>query len=284
MKYLHKKMKFEINLLVSVIALLTLNCSKDSSDFNAGYLSAYPENGGTISIDPMRDSYEEGERVKLIAIPYYNRKFYKWTGDANSYDSILDVEIGQEPKLYRAVFPAMVLNGGKIFIGNFPPHVINKGEYAEFDFCLDLPESDTYTLSCRCSNYNDVLFSFNATEKSCELKAGCAMDTSAERSAWRIVVSSNTTDSTVFDTVINYSVTWMEINKTCIVQRKAPDYQFGAFNSYTKGYLKRGFGVQKTFICAPRSLEVQIRTPFCEKKYFGRQKRSRISISNAKFG
>ena len=58
-----------------------------------------PAGSGVIEILPLKDYYENGEIVNIIAIPNTGRTFYKWHGDLNSYDSSISIIINSDKEI-----------------------------------------------------------------------------------------------------------------------------------------------------------------------------------------
>ena len=69
---------------------LLVSCSKEPVLFQIDFVSQ-PQNGGSINLNSS--SYNEGEILKLEAIPSENYSFDFWSGDLNSYQSLADLNV-----------------------------------------------------------------------------------------------------------------------------------------------------------------------------------------------
>jgi hypothetical protein len=68
-------------------------------------VAVYPEGGGTVSIDPDKDTYDWGETVELSAAPAAGYEFHHWGGDILSTASPVSVTINGHTKV-KAIFAA----------------------------------------------------------------------------------------------------------------------------------------------------------------------------------
>ena len=69
---------------------LLVSCSKEPVLFQIDFVSQ-PQNGGSINLNSS--SYNEGEILKLEAIPSENYSFDFWSGDLNSNQSLADLNV-----------------------------------------------------------------------------------------------------------------------------------------------------------------------------------------------
>ena len=69
---------------------LLVSCSKEPVLFQIDFVSQ-PQNGGSINLNSS--SYNEGEILKLEAIPSENYSFDFWSGDLNSDQSLADLNV-----------------------------------------------------------------------------------------------------------------------------------------------------------------------------------------------
>ena len=69
---------------------LLVSCSKEPVLFQIDFVSQ-PQNGGSINLNSS--SYNEGEILKLEAIPSENYSFDFWSGDLNSNQSLVDLNV-----------------------------------------------------------------------------------------------------------------------------------------------------------------------------------------------
>ena len=69
---------------------LLISCSKEPVLFQIDFVSQ-PQNGGSINLNSS--SYNEGEILKLEAIPSENYSFDFWSGDLNSNQSLADLNV-----------------------------------------------------------------------------------------------------------------------------------------------------------------------------------------------
>ena len=69
---------------------MLVSCSKEPVLFQIDFVSQ-PQNGGSINLNSS--SYNEGEILKLEAIPSENYSFDFWSGDLNSNQSLADLNV-----------------------------------------------------------------------------------------------------------------------------------------------------------------------------------------------
>lgn len=72
---------------------LLVSCSKEPVLFQIDFVSQ-PQNGGSINLNSS--SYNEGEILKLEAIPSENYSFDFWSGDLNSNQSLADLNVDSD--------------------------------------------------------------------------------------------------------------------------------------------------------------------------------------------
>ena len=79
---------FKLKLLIFFSFLVS--CNKEPVLFQIDFVSQ-PQNGGSINLNSS--SYNEGEILKLEAIPSENYSFDFWSGDLNSNQSLVDLNV-----------------------------------------------------------------------------------------------------------------------------------------------------------------------------------------------
>ena len=72
---------------------LLVSCTKEPVLYQIDFLSQ-PQNGGSINLNSS--SFSEGEVLKLEAIPSKNYSFDYWSGDLNSVEPIIDLNIDSD--------------------------------------------------------------------------------------------------------------------------------------------------------------------------------------------
>ena len=72
---------------------LLVSCNKEPVLFQIDFVSQ-PQNGGSINLSSS--SYNEGEILKLEAIPSQNYNFDFWSGDLNSNQSLADLNVDSD--------------------------------------------------------------------------------------------------------------------------------------------------------------------------------------------
>ena len=87
---MREKMKAFLGILVAVVVLFSLSaCDSSSTTPEASFYQLETEvleGRGTVEISPDKDTYEEGDRVEIKAVPDENFNFVEWTGAINSSD------------------------------------------------------------------------------------------------------------------------------------------------------------------------------------------------------
>jgi hypothetical protein len=169
-------------------------------------LSVFPANGGTITANPT--SYALGDNIKLEAHAAAGHFFYKWQGDVVSFDSIINFTVKPDSKDFCAIFPDTLLADSQVIIGNYPSHILKKGESAEFDVALNLPLDSTYTVYCTCLKYDNFSFAMGAHGNEANIRVGCENDSAIIQTVWWIRVLSDKSDTFVIEEPLNYSVQW----------------------------------------------------------------------------
>jgi hypothetical protein len=200
-------MRWNFTCFVIGVALL-FNCQQQPTNLKPGIitLGVIPDNSGTIHTNV--NSFKVGDHIILEAEPYSKRVFFKWLGTSVSYNPKLEFNVTTQDRKCIAVFPITILADSLIFIANYPEHAVNIGEEASFDIGLNLPLDSTYTVACRCDNYDDFSFVMYAHGDQTELNVGCRNDHPIKQSNWWITVQSDKLGSTVVSERIFYDVEW----------------------------------------------------------------------------
>jgi hypothetical protein len=198
--------KNQNQLLILSLILPFILCSPTGPKPPQISLSVFPINGGTIIANPT--SYTIGDNIKLEAQPFAGHFFYKWYGDIASSDSIINFTVKTDSKYFCAIFPDTLIADSQVIIGNFPNHILNKGESAEFDLALNLPLDSTYTVYGACLKYDNFSFVMNAHGNDVNIKVGCENDSATIQTVWWIRVKSDKSDTFIVKEQLNYSVQW----------------------------------------------------------------------------
>jgi len=171
-------------------------------------LGVYPGGRGFIDIDPPMSDYALGEKFTFTAIPYSGRKFFKWGGTIDLSTPSFEYTVTKKDQDFYAYFPLEVYNDSTVFLGEYPVSTMLVGEYANFNFALDLPLDSTYTLCCTCNEYDNFSFALNCSGDMMNINAGCLNNKQTVQDTWHVVINSNKTNANVADFTINYRVEW----------------------------------------------------------------------------
>lgn len=73
--------------------MLLVSCNKEPVLFQIDFVSQ-PQNGGSINLNSS--NYNEGEILKLEAVPAENYSFDFWSGDLNSNQALTDLNVDSD--------------------------------------------------------------------------------------------------------------------------------------------------------------------------------------------
>ncbi len=195
--------------LVLVTVILLLQCNNTSSPMPGQItLGSYPTGAGTIYMDPDVPDYTIGDEFTFTAVPYSDKEFFKWGGTIESYEQSFTYIIDTKDQTFIAYFPFWINNDSSVFLGELAEDTVEKGEYALFNFALDLPMNETYTLFCTCDEYDNFSFSMGCEGDAREIMAGCSNAEPTVQTQWKVMVKSNSTDSVYADFNFTYNVVW----------------------------------------------------------------------------
>ena len=195
---------------VIIITVILLTQCDDPSSSAPGQitLGTYPTGAGSININPDITEYSIGDEFTFTAIPYSGREFFKWGGTIDCYEIAFTHVVDTKDQTFIAYFPFGIYNDSTVFLGNFPEETITLGEYALFNFALDLPMNETYTVFCTCDDYDNFSFSMDCAGDAMEIMAGCSNDVPNVQDQWNVKVMSTLTDSVYADFNFDYRVEW----------------------------------------------------------------------------
>jgi hypothetical protein len=173
-------------------------------------LGWYPFNAGKIDIDPDVLQYGIGDKFTFTAVPNTGRKFFKWGGTIDMYEASFEYVVTTEDQEFIAYFPEEVFNDSTVFLGEYPDNKVSIGEYAYFNFALDLPLDSTYILTCTCNKYDNFTFIMNCTGNAMGLNVGCKNDTAIIQDEWTVKVKFYDSGAEVAEFKIYYRVEWID--------------------------------------------------------------------------
>ncbi len=63
------------------------------NNINSVELDIESQGKGKVTIEPQKEKYKVGEKIKLVAIPEKGWKFVEWSGDINKKENTIDIEV-----------------------------------------------------------------------------------------------------------------------------------------------------------------------------------------------